>query len=310
MESTAAVIPPVWQEAIDGFISDLEVRATSENTRRAYAGDITELATWCVVRDADPGDLDLRTLRGYAAELSRRGLARSTVARKLAAIRSFGDWRMRTGARGDNPADLIPSPKRESRLPRVLGTTDVTALLDRIPSTTPLDVRDRALFDLAYSSGLRAAELVSLDVGDIDYDAELVRVTGKGNKTRVVPVGEPAAKAMALYLETSRPKLIDARPVAERDTEKALFISRTGRRLSTSDLRRRLKIRLREAALAGDISPHALRHSFATHLLSGGADLRSIQELLGHSSVSTTQIYTRVDPKRMRKEYDGAHPRA
>jgi integrase/recombinase XerC/integrase/recombinase XerD len=178
-------------------------------------------------------------------------------------------------------------------------------LLERIPARTPLEVRDRALFELAYSCGLRAEELIGLDLGDIDFEEETARVNGKGSKTRIVPVGEPARKALGTYLEKGRPPLADA----TRD-EQALFISRRGRRLSTSDVRRRLNRWVQQAAIAGRVSPHTLRHSFATHLLEGGADLRSIQELLGHASVSTTQIYTRVEPGRLRREYARSHPRA
>jgi integrase/recombinase XerC/integrase/recombinase XerD len=164
-------------------------------------------------------------------------------------------------------------------------------------------VRDRALFEVAYSCGLRAEELVNLDAGDLDFESETVRATGKGSKTRVLPMGEPAQKALRRYLDTARHTLAT-------DSEPALFLSKRGRRLSASDVRRRLAKWVREAAVAGRVSPHTLRHSFATHMLEGGADLRSIQELLGHSSVSTTQIYTRVEPSRLRREYARAHPRA
>src|SRR5439155_3049026 len=255
-------------------------------------------------RDRAPGRLAYRDLRAYAAALSERGLARSSVARKLAAVRSFHDHLVRAGSAAENPADLLPSPKRGRRLPRVLAPQQAAALLDRIPASGPLEVRDRAMLELAYSSGLRAEEVINLDLGDVDFEGEVVRVTGKGSKTRLVPVGEPAQRALERYLETARPALS-----ATRD-EPALFLSRRGRRLSPSDVRRRLERWVREAAVAGRISPHTLRHSFATHLLEGGADLRSIQELLGHASVSTTQVYTRVEPQRLRREYARSHPRA
>ncbi len=174
-----------------------------------------------------------------------------------------------------------------------------------MPASGPLDFRDRALFELAYSAGLRAQEIVDLDTESIDPDAEEVRVEGKGGKTRVVPVGEHAWKALERYLARGRPALADASK-----RRSALFISKTGRRLSTSDVRRRLGLQARRTALQGGISPHTLRHSFATHLLEGGADLRTIQELLGHASVSTTQTYTRVESKRLKLVYSRAHPRA
>ena len=243
-------------------------------------------------------------LRAYAAALSERRLARSSVARKLAAVRSFHDHLTRAGAASQNPAELLPTPKRGGRLPRVLGPDEIAALLDRIPASGPLEVRDRALFELAYACGLRAEEIVKLDVDTPEFESEALRVSGKGGKTRLVPMGEPAQRTLERYLQVGRPTL-----VADR-SEQALFLSRRGRRLSPSDIRRRLDRWVREAALAGHVSPHTLRHSFATHLLEGGADLRSIQELLGHSSVSTTQVYTRVEPGRLRKEYARSHPRA
>jgi site-specific recombinase XerD len=293
-----------WEGALALYLRDLGTRNSSPATIRAYRRDLLELGAWATARGREPGDLVYRDLRGYAGELSGRGLAKSSVARKLAAVRSFHEHLVVSGGASANPGDLLSTPKQERRLPRVLAPDQVAALLDRIPAAGPLEVRDRALFELAYSCGLRADEMVSLDLGDPDFDAETLRVTGKGAKTRVVPVGEPAQRTLRRYLETARPALDSGRG------EQALFISRRGRRLSPSDVRRRLAKWVREAAVAGRISPHTLRHSFATHLLEGGADLRSIQDLLGHASVSTTQIYTRVEPARLRSEYAKAHPRA
>ena len=293
-----------WEREIAGFERELGTRGVSPHTLRAYHGDLTELGTWAAGRGREPGELVYRDLRAYAAALSERGLARASVARKLAAIRSFGEHLTRTGVATQNAAELLPSPKRASRLPRVLSPDDAAKLLDRIPASDPLAVRDRAMLELAYACGLRAAEVCGLDAGDPDFESETLRVRGKGKKERIVPVGEPAQAALRRYLEKARPALV------ERAEENALFISRRGRRLHTSDVRRRLERWVREASIAGGISPHVLRHSFATHLLEGGADLRSIQELLGHASVSTTQIYTRVEPGRLRREYARAHPRA
>jgi len=297
-------VSPAWERALAGYRRELVRGGASGATLRAYGRDLVELAAWASARGREPGELAYRDLRGYAAELSERRLARASVARKLAAVRRFHAHLVAAGEAASNPADLLPSPKAQSRLPRVLGPDEVAALLDRIPATGPLEVRDRGLFELAYSAGMRADELVSADVGDVDFDSETIRVTGKGSKTRVVPVGEPAQRALRRYLETARHAL------AQNAAESALFISRSGRRLSPSDIRRRLEKWVREAAVAGRVSPHTLRHSFATHLLEGGADLRAIQELLGHSSVSTTQVYTRVEPSRLRREYAKAHPRA
>jgi integrase/recombinase XerC/integrase/recombinase XerD len=203
-----------------------------------------------------------------------------------------------------NPADLLPAPKKPQTLPRTMKPTDIATLLDRIPATTPLELRDRALFELAYSCGLRAEELVNLDVGSVDFDGEQIRVEGKGAKTRIVPAGEPALAALARYLERGRAALAAAAG------DPALFLSKSGRRLSTSDVRRRLRVWARHAATQGAVYPHALRHSFATHLLEGGADLRAIQEMLGHASISTTQVYTRVESARLRAAYLRSHPRA
>jgi len=293
-----------WRDALASFRREQETAGASPNTLRAYGRDLLELAAWATGRGREPGELAYRDLRGYAAALSGRGLARASVARKLAAARTLHAHFVRTGAAGQNPADLLATPKSRSRLPRVLAPDEVASLLDRIPARGPLEARDRALFELAYSCGLRAEEIVGIDVADVDFDSETLRATGKGSKTRVLPIGEPAQRALRRYLEVARPALDGARE------EPALFISKSGRRLSPSDVRRRLEKWIREAAIAGRVSPHTLRHSFATHLLEGGADLRSIQELLGHASVSTTQIYTRVEPSRLRSEYAKSHPRA
>jgi integrase/recombinase XerC/integrase/recombinase XerD len=289
-----------WRAALDAFDADLRRRAVAEKTRRAYGIDSAQLAEWASGRGIEPSAVDFRTLRRYAASLSEDGQAPATVARKLASLRGLFRAQVELGLRDENPADLLSAPKRPQRLPRVLKPSEVAELLDRIPATTPLEIRDRALFELAYASGLRAEELVSLDVHSLDFDAESVRVEGKGGKTRIVPFGEHARNALERYLARARPALIDDRSTV------ALFVSRSGRRLSTSDIRRRLRTWSRHAGT----HPHALRHSFATHLLEGGADVRAIQELLGHASVSTTQVYTRVESRRLRSAYARAHPRA
>jgi integrase/recombinase XerC/integrase/recombinase XerD len=277
------------------FDRDLQRRGAAERTRRAYGADVGELATWAAAQGLEPAAVTYRVLRGYAARLSDRGAAPRTLARKLASARAFFRSMVEHGDMAANPADLLPAPKLPQTLPRTIKPADVAALLDRIPANTPLELRDRALFELAYASGLRAEELVNLDMGSVDFDGEQVRVEGKGSKTRFVPTGEPALAALTRYLERGRP---------------ALVLSKSGRRLSTSDVRRRLRVWARHAASQGAVHPHALRHSFATHLLEGGADLRAIQELLGHSSISTTQVYTRVESARLRAAYLRSHPRA
>jgi integrase/recombinase XerC/integrase/recombinase XerD len=293
-----------WTAALEAFEADLRRRAVADKTRRAYAIDTGQLATWASDHGFAPATIDVRALRRYAASLSAQGQAPATVARKLASLRGLFRALVEAGTREENPADLLSSPKRAQRLPHVLKPSEVAELLDRIPATTPLETRDRALFELAYASGLRAEELVSLEVDSIDFDSESVRVEGKGGKTRIVPAGEHALRAIEVYLARARPALVVD---AER---RALFLSRSGRRLSTSDVRRRLRKWIPPAHHNAATHPHSLRHSFATHLLEGGADVRSIQELLGHASVSTTQVYTRVESRRLRSAYARAHPRA
>src|ERR671933_1735958 len=293
-----------WASALQSFDADLRRRGAAEKTRRAYGIDVGQFALWATRQGLDPAEVTARGLRRYAAALSRAGAAPTTVARKLASLRALYRSLREHGRVVENPADLMSAPKRPQRLPRVLKPGEVAALLDRIPASTPLELRDRALFELAYASGLRAEELVSLDVGSVDFDAEEVRVEGKGGRTRVVPAGEHAVRALARYLERGRAAL------AAGDDEPALFLSKSGRRLSTSDVRRRLRVWRRHAATQAAVHPHALRHSFATHLLEGGADLRAIQAMLGHSSISTTQVYTRVESARLRAAYARSHPRA
>jgi site-specific recombinase XerD len=286
------------------FDRELQRRGAAERTRRAYGVDLAQLALWGTANGVEPDAVDYPALRRYAAQLAGRGAGPRTVARKLAAIRSFFKSMVELGEMTANPADLLPSPKQPQRLPRTLKAEEVAALLNRIPATTPLELRDRAMFELAYACGLRAEELVDLDLQSIEFDAEQVRVEGKGGKTRFVPAGEPALRSVTRYLERGRPAL------AGSEGESALLLSKSGRRLSTSDVRRRLRVWARHAAHQGAVHPHALRHSFATHLLEGGADLRAIQELLGHASISTTQVYTRVESARLRATYARSHPRA
>jgi integrase/recombinase XerC/integrase/recombinase XerD len=303
-EDATSAITPGWADALRLLDDDLRRRGMASKTRAAYGTDLEQFAQWCSRQELDPADIGPRQLRRYAAVLSDRRAVAATTARKLAAIRACFRVLREHGVMAQNPAELVPSPKRARKLPRVLRPDEMAALLDRIPVSTPLELRDRALFELAYASGLRAEELVDLDVGSVGFDAEEVRVEGKGSKTRIVPTGEAALRAIARYLERGRPAL-DAG-----DGEPALFLSKSGRRLSTSDVRRRLRAWAKHAHLPPGVHPHALRHSFATHLLEGGADLRSIQELLGHATISTTQVYTRVESRRLRSAYARSHPRA
>jgi site-specific recombinase XerD len=274
------------QEAIDRF---LESPRLSESTRRAYRVDVEEFAAWLRERGEPLDDVDTRTLADYTSELgrARRGLAPATIGRKLAAVRSF----LRFTLGPARVPDASFAPRRPRRLPVAPKATEVDATLSAVNGEGALGLRNHALLELVYSAGLRSAEAVGLDLGDVDFEQETVRVHGKGGKERVVPLGEEAAHWLSRYLR-------DARPELARGAENALFLSVRGRRLDTSTLRRLLP------------HPHRLRHAFATHLLEGGADLRTIQELLGHSSLSTTQVYSHVDSRRLRRVYDKAHPRS
>ena len=267
--------------------------ALSDSTRRAYRVDVEEFASWLESRGTSLDEVDVRTLAEYAAELggaragrSPRRLAPTTIARKLAAVRSF----LRFTLGPARVPDARLAPRRPRRLPVAPTLEEVDAEFERLGSEEPLAIRNRALAELIYSAGLRSREAVELDLADVDFDSEAVRVLGKGGKERVVPLGEEAAYRLGRWLQV-RPQLAGG-------AENALFISARGRRLDTSTVRRLLP------------HPHRFRHAFATHLLEGGADLRTIQELLGHSSLSTTQVYSHVDGRRLRRVYDRSHPRS
>ena len=266
------------------FDRELQRRGAAERTRRAYGVDLAQLALWSSVNGVELRGVDYALLRRYAAQLAGRGAGPQTVARKLAAIRSFFRTLVELGELAFNPADPLPAPKQRRRLPRTLGADEVTALLNRIPATTPLELRDGAMFELAYGCGLRAEELVNLDLESIEFDAEQIRVPGRAGKTRCVPAGEPALRSVARYIERGRPGLAGA------DAESALLLSKSGRRLSTSDVRRRLQVWAR----------HAER----------GTSLWAIRELLGQASISTTPDYTRIESSRLRAAYARSHPRA
>ena len=274
--------------AVERFLSS---PALSDATRRAYAADLRDFSTWLRGEGLELDDLDVRTLAAYTAELgrARRGLAPTTIARRLSAVRSLARHAL-------GPArvpDAALAPRRPRRLPETPALSEVEAAVDAAAGRDggPLALRNAALLELVYSCGLRSAEAVGLDLGDVDLDREHLHVRGKGNKERLVPVGEEAAWLLARWLRDGRPQL--ARGACD-----ALFVSVRGNRLDTSVLRRLLP------------NPHRLRHAYATHLLEGGADLRTIQELLGHASLSTTQIYSHVDARRLRRVYDHAHPRS
>jgi site-specific recombinase XerD len=279
------------RSAIERF---LESPSLSEATRRAYRADLDEFAAWLRKRGLSLEEVDAAALSEYAAELGAdrpgrtpRKLAPQTLGRKLAAVRSF----LRSALGRSRVPEVPLSGRRRRRLPHAPRPEETDALLDALSGDGALALRNRALFELVYSAGLRTQEAVDLTLASVDFEQETVLVRGKGDKERVVPLGEEAAFHLRLYLEDGRPELA-------KGADDHIFLSAHGRPLETSTLRRLLP------------NPHKLRHAFATHLLEGGADLRTIQELLGHSSLSTTQVYSHVDAKRLRRVYDKAHPRA
>jgi site-specific recombinase XerD len=275
------------QDQVERF---LESPALAERTRRAYRYDVEEFCDWLRARGTRLENVDVRALSEYAAELGRarpRKLAPATIGRKLAAVRTF----LRHALGPERVPDASFAPRRPKRLPDAPRPHEIDGELDTLDGEGALALRNLALVELVYSAGLRSQEAVDLDLADVDFEQEHVHVRGKGGKERVVPLGEEASHVVALYLRESRPQLA-------RGAENALFLSARGRRLDTSTLRRLLP------------HPHRLRHAFATHLLEGGADLRTIQELLGHSSLSTTQMYSHVDARHLRKVYDRSHPRS
>jgi site-specific recombinase XerD len=277
--------------AIDRFLQSPDL---ADSTRRAYRADLEEFSSWLDKSHVAIDGVDTRVFSDYVAMLGAdrpgrqpRKLAPTTLARKLAAVRSF----LRATLGPARVPDLALSGRRRRRLPHAPRPAETDALIGAFNENEPLALRNRALFELVYSAGLRAQEAVDLTLADVEFEAELVHVRGKGGKERAVPLGEEASYRLRMYLERARPELA-------RGAEDRLFLSTRGKPLDTSTLRRLLP------------NPHQLRHAFATDLLEGGADLRTIQELLGHSSLSTTQIYSHVDAKRLRKVYDTAHPRA
>lgn len=289
------------------FCRHLEVeRNLSPHTLRAYRQDLEEFHR--LLREDLGGEdgtthvaverIDTLLLRRYLARLHKRN-GKTTIGRKLSAVRSFFRYLVRQGELEVNPAETMATPKRDHYLPKVLTVDEVFALIKAADGGEPLTLRDRAILELFYSSGLRVGELAALDVGHLDLREGLVRVRGKGDKERIVPVGRPACRALGRYLaERGAP-----------EHEQPLFLNYRGGRLSSRSIERNLKKWLLRAGIIKDASPHALRHSFATHLLDGGADLRAIQELLGHASLSTTQKYTQVSLDRLMEVYDQAHPR-
>lgn len=313
----SAPLPPrprpskAYLQAVERFLAFLaDQRRASSQTLRAYASDLEQFGAFLTedhlgVPAPGPEGIDTLAVRGFVASLSRAGLAKTSVARKLAAVRSFLKHAVRDGRIEASPAAAVPSPKLPRALPRNLTIDEIFALLDRIEAPDLAGLRDRAVLEMLYATGLRVGELVSLRLDHVDLAGALVRVLGKGGKERIVPFGSKAAAALRVWLQASA----SLRGSGDGSGE-PVFLNLRGGALTDRSVRRILDRRLREAAVLGHYSPHALRHSFATHLLGSGAELRAIQELLGHASLSTTQRYTHVDVDALMRVYDKAHPRA
>jgi len=332
------------KEQLEAFLEQLALNENaSAHTVRAYEGDLTQFLAFLASQlsrrktDVTPHDIDRAQVRGFLEDLHKRGNSRSSAARKLAAIRAFGRFLRREGVVVDDPAALVGTPKREQRLPAHLGESEISQLLEMPDATQPLGRRDRAILELFYASGLRLSELVGLDVDDVNLSSRVVRVLGKGRKERIVPFNRSAEAAIRAWLKdwealslvgignsaralrASLPEVARSAQVATRSAKggtrgqkvtNPLFLNYQGRRLSTRSVDRLVRKYVAACSTRFGISPHALRHSFATHLLERGADLRAIQELLGHVRLSTTQRYTHVNAAQLIETYRKAHPKA
>jgi len=287
----------------------LAARGVSDASLRSYGADARQLLEWLAARRQPLAGLDRRTVRAFAQDLGRRGYAPATHARKLSFLRGLTRSLHERELLPEDPAAGLPGPRRRRRLPRTLRVDEIDRLLAAMGGDEPLKVRDRAIFELLYGCGLRSRELVELRLDELDLGHAELRVRGKGGRARIVPVGEAAADAAGEYLRRVRPLLLRASRARPGAPAATLFLSRRGRPLLTSDIRRLVVDYCRLAGL-DQASPHMLRHAYATHMLERGADLRAIQELLGHASVATTQVYTHVSGAHLRRVYERSHPRA
>jgi integrase/recombinase XerC len=300
-------LPSVLVAVLAEFERELRAgRSLSPHTVRAYRADVASLLEHAADNGVStPGELDLRLLRSWLAIQHESGAARATLARRGAAARSFTAFLHRRGWLAADPGPLLGTPKTHRALPHVLRQDEMTAVLDEDDTDDdPITLRDSALLELLYATGIRVSELCGLDMGSVDHSRRTVRVLGKGDKERIVPVGIPALRAVTRWQESGRPALVTEASGG------ALFLGARGGRLDPRTARRSVHDRLRVAGVSRDTGPHGIRHTAATHLLEGGADLRSVQEILGHSSPATTQIYTHVSIERLKSSYRQAHPRA
>lgn len=295
-----------------GYLRDLEVRGASLSTRRSYGADLAQLLEWLAARGTTVEELDRRSVRAFSAALGQRGYAPATLSRKLSTLRGLLRYLTENGVLQADPSRTLPGPRRRRRLPRTLTVSEVDSVLAAAGGVEPLSLRDRLALELLYGCGLRSQEAVDLSLDDVQQAQEQLRVRGKGGRMRVVPMGAETAAALHRYLARGRAPLLageSSLPTPSPGRGSPLLVSHNGRRLSTSDIRRLVVKYCRRAGVV-EASPHMLRHAYATHMLERGADLRVIQELLGHASVSTTQVYAHVGGAHLRRMYDLHHPRA
>ncbi|MBX3098799.1 MAG: tyrosine-type recombinase/integrase [Salinibacterium sp.] len=303
--------PVDLQRTVDDFASYLAVdRGFSEHTVRSYRSDLTQLVDFATTRGAtDPDDLDLELLRDWLWRSSQDGLAKSTLARRAASARSLTAWLARTKTTSTDAATRLKAPKTDHHLPRVLSRDSIDSILTRVSTRAetgdPVALRDLAIIELLYASALRVSELTGLGLGDVDLGRLTVRVLGKGSKERVVPFGNPARDALVAWMDRGRPSL-----VVESHAASPLFVGARGGRLASRTVYELVSGLLATVPGSGPAGPHTFRHTAATHLLDGGADLRAVQEMLGHASLATTQLYTHVSTERLKESYRMAHPRA
>lgn len=297
------------QPAIDRFLNYLEVeRNASALTIKSYREDLAalnEYLTAAFSREPDPREVTPLDLRGYVSGMTEAGYAKSSISRRLASLRSFYRFCQREGLASANPAKPLRNPRRSRHLPHFLSSDDIGRLLDAPPATNAMGLRDRAILETTYSAGLRVSEVVGINEGDLDFESGLVRIRGKGRRERLAPLGTFAIRALKRWF-----RVRELSPKEKKGNDAPVFLNKFGRRLTTRSVARMLEKHLQTSGLDTRTTPHTLRHSFATHLLDRGADIRSVQELLGHKSLVTTQIYTHLSTANLRAAYEKAHPRA
>ena len=296
---------PSTSELVDRFLVHLTIeRGVSANTTRAYEADLARYLEWAERCGIDAITLSHRQMRSYLAELDRAKYARRTIARRLSSIRTFFAYLHTQGIVGSDPSAVLATPKIPSRLPKVMDADAVTRILDAPELSTPTGLRDKAILELLYATGARVSEVSGLQLGDVDLAQGQLTLMGKGSKQRIVPLHRLATESVKAYLLSARPML------TSRTSEQHMFLSTRGLAYSSDAIRRMFKQYLAATGAAGTLSPHVLRHTFATHLLDAGADLRTVQELLGHVALSTTQIYTHLSTQRLQEVHRSSHPRA